>query len=514
MATLPPIRRLAPSLARVMARLHPLTGAVIDVRKHEPTKNLYEAGRQFQFGQRSAIWSHVTDARFDASQATRWELLRKIRYFEQNCPLVQKLADLFELYTVGPNGLVMAPGSQDERWSQAAQVYYGSWCQLPDLCSLLPLTVIQSLTARLWFIDGEVFILKTRTAMPPYRPKIQLLESHRVGTPSKRFMPDNSNIVDGVEVERNGKPVAYWVQNGFEAGEPTRIPAESIIHIHEPARVGMYRGITMFYAVLNALHDLDDLQQMELMVAKDQADTSTVIKTPTGEVTDPNDPNGWNTQTETSSAVANPLTEYYRRVFGPTTKVMKVGDEIDKSGPERPTVIQQWYWKFLCEEICNGVGIPLAMVFPESMQGTVYRGVLDSANAYFRSRSAVLAAAWKQVWEYVIDFGSRVEPSIAAKPKDWRTVNVRAPRAVNVDVGRNSTAMLAELESGTRTFAQIYSETGEDWREQLEQRAKEAAFINQIARRHRVPPTAITQLAVPGATKPQPGKPAPEPIQE
>jgi capsid protein len=141
------------------------------------------------------------------------------------------------------------------------------------------------------------------------------------------------------------------------------------------------------------------------------------------------------------------------------------------------------------------------MVYPDSMQGTVDRGVLDTANSYFRSRSAVLASAWKQVWEYAIDFGSRIDASIANKPADWRSVTVRAPRAVNVDVGRNSSAMLAELEAGTRTLSQIYAETGDDWRDQVEQRAREAAYVNQTARKFYVPPSAITRLAVAGAGK-------------
>ncbi len=458
--------------------------------------NRYEAARRFQYGDRSAIWSFVTDARFDATQADRYELVRKIRYFEANSPLVQKLADLFELYTVGPNGLVMSPGSEDEEWVTRAKVWYSDWSQSPDLCSLLPIPVLQSLSARLWFIDGECFILKTRTDTAPYKPRIQLIESHRVGTPSRGNEYQGRRIVDGIEVDRNGRPVAYWVQNGFDAGEHVRVPAENMIHIHEPSRAGMLRGLTTFYATLNPLHDLDDLMRMEMMVAKDQADTSKVIKTPTGEVTDPEDPNGWSTETECVPGQANPLFEYYRRVFGPTTKVMKIGDEIDKSGPERPTVVQQWYWKFLCEEICNGIGIPLAMVFPESMQGTVYRGVLDSANAYFRSRSTVLAAAWKQVWQYAIDFGSRTDVEIADKPADWKIVSVRPPRAVNVDVGRNSSAMLAELEAGTRTFADIYAETGDDWREKLEQKAKEVAFVKGMAKKYGVMPDMITKYAV------------------
>ena len=42
----------------------------------KPVRNLYEAGR-WTTGDRSWIWSFVTDSRFDATQATRWEMMRK-----------------------------------------------------------------------------------------------------------------------------------------------------------------------------------------------------------------------------------------------------------------------------------------------------------------------------------------------------------------------------------------------------------------------------------------------------
>jgi capsid protein len=71
--------------------------------------------------------------------------------------------------------------------------------------------------------------------------------------------------------------------------------------------------------------------------------------------------------------------------------------------------------------------------------------------------------------------------TLADPPHDWRSVDTRAPRSVNVDIGRNSSAMLAELEAGTRTYQSVYAELGLDYRTELRQRAKEAAFIRKLA---------------------------------
>ena len=467
-----------------------------------PVQGRYEAGRRWQYGERSYLWSFVTDARFDADQATRIELVRKARFFEANSPLVQRLADVWEQYIVGSNGLILSPDSEDEQWNDAAAQWFDEWSNFPDLVSLQNWATLQSLIARTWFIDGEVFILKTRSERPPYRPRIQLIEGHRVGTPGNMTQLEGRSIVDGIEVDKKGRPTAYYVQDGFDVEDYRRIDSSEIIHIGEPARVGMYRPLTHFYAVMNPLHDLDDLERLEMEAARDQASTSKVIKTPTGEL--PDDANSWETQTDPNpNGGTNPLTQYYKRVFGASTKVMKIGDEVEYIQPNRPSVVQQWYWKYLTEKVCTGVGIPLVLVFPESLQGTVYRGALDSANAFFRSRSAVLAAKFEEVWRYVIGTGALQDVRIADRPARWFQLTCRPPRAVNVDVGRNSAAMLAELAAGTRTWQDICGETGEDWKAKLTQRAKEAAFIHELATKFKITPQEITDVtAIPPVTPP------------
>jgi len=315
------------------------------------------------------------------------------------------------------------------------------------------------------------------------------------------MIPDGHQVIDGVEVNRFGRPVAYWIRNDSGAERKT---TDEVLHIFEPSRAGMYRGLTHFYAVMNALHDLSDLELLEMQSAKDAAETTKVIKTPTGDLLD--DAAQWDRQTEAGSGEQNPLTEYYQRVFGATTKVMKTGDEYEQITSSRPSVAQQWYWKYLTEKVCSGVGVPIVLVYPDSMQGTVYRGVLDSANAFFRSRSAVLASAFRRVWTYVIATAARSERKLANLPQNWTRLNVRPPRAVNVDVGRNSSAMLAELAGATRTYQDIFGETGEDWKQKLRQKAQAVAYINKIADEFKVEPSEISDVM----KEPAPAQQAPE----
>ena len=61
------------------------------------------------------------------------------------------------------------------------------------------------------------------------------------------------------------------------------IPAENVIHVFEPSRAGMYRGVSFLHACVNDLHDMDDLQQMVMQVCKQAASIGNVTTNKTGE---------------------------------------------------------------------------------------------------------------------------------------------------------------------------------------------------------------------------------------
>lgn len=456
--------------------------------------NRYEAGQMGSRGGRSYIQANVQDARFDADPATRSEILRKARYWERNNAIVNRLVDIFEQYTVG-GGLPISPSSSDSAWNTKAKAYWDETCLLLNLCNRQPFSSDQSLVARTWFIDGEVFIHKTRGETG--FPRIQLIESHRVSTPVQSSATFGRSIIDGVEVNQSGRPIAYWIQTGLSDSDYQRVPADQIIHIFEPSRIGQYRGISFLYPVLNDIHDLDDLQILEQKAARDAAEVSNVVKNQAGEAS-PDDlrRNRYSGGNQTSAGVdtTETRTEHFRRAVGGRWLFLKQGEEMEQFRSERPSVATQGYWDYLASKICAGVGITKQLVFPWSMQGTVTRADLDVAAQFFRTRSAVLAAAFTEVYLFVMDYGIKRDIRLADPPSDWRSVSIRPPRAPNVDVGRNSNAMLAELAAGAKTLEQIYGELGMDWVAQVRQRSREIAMIKQIAAEDGNEPAEISDI--------------------
>ena len=432
-------------------------------------KARYEGARHST--SRSTLHGSVQAARYDIDPYTRYELVRRSRYFERNNAFVNRLADLFEQYTVG-QGLAFFPASQDTAWNASALQYWRDWTKFADLSSRLSFGTLQGVIARSLFVDGEIFVLLTRGETG--NPRIQLIESHRVETP-----PDaKGNVIDGVEIDSRGRPVAYHIatEDARKVKTYSRAAAEFVVHIFEPGRPGQYRGLPALYPVMNDLHDLDDLQLLEMQAAKDAAQVQRVIKTAEGEVSDDDLIRGTVTGSDNVER-----SSYYKDVFQGSAVVLKHGDEFQQFAVERPSAATSGYWDYLTAKVCAGVGIPKEIVLPSSMQGTSIRSVLDIANAFFRSRSSVIADHLKRVYEYVIEVGIQTDPTLQPSPSDWYRSSYRSPRAINVDVGRNSAAAVAEFKTGMRTLQSIYAETGEDWREQLRQKAAEINYARDLA---------------------------------
>lgn len=470
--------------------------------------NGYDATQWTQF--RTWRSAPLQDARLDLTKASREVLQGKSRDFERNSPLYTKLADTWEQYTVG-TGIQFRAASSDPVWNTAADDVWERWKGLADLQSRFGFDNIQGIISRAVFIDGEIFVVLTREGQ---FPRIQLVEAHQCKTPDALQGEEGLSIVDGVKIDpATQRPIGYY----FVSGKTFKlIDAQNVIHVFEPARPGQYRGIPYCTAALNVLHDLEDLRMLEMRAAKDAAELSTIIKTSTGEFNLASarlsllKNNASQTASGTAPSLADVKRGYYRDATGGRTVVLQTGDEASQHVPARPGADTREYWRLLAADVCATAGIPLALVYPDSMQGTVYRGALDSAAAFFRGKTAVLATYFRRIRNFVIQSESFNDRTIARLPNDWRRTSAGTVRAPNVDVGRNSSAMIAELAAGLRTWTSIASELGLDGKQLLKEKADELTYINQLAQDRQLDPSLIASASLPAASATQP-QPEPDP---
>jgi lambda family phage portal protein len=138
-----------------------------------------------------------------------------------------------------------------------------------------------ALAVRTWLDGGEAFI-RRRPRNPLTSPlavplQAQLIEGDFVplfDALQWQGMPLGNEIVQGVERNRFGERVAYWIYKSHpgdkpQGGQPNpldlvRVPARDLSHVFEPRRPGQMRGVSMLAPVLIRLRNAMDLEDVVL----------------------------------------------------------------------------------------------------------------------------------------------------------------------------------------------------------------------------------------------------------
>lgn len=455
---------------------------------------------------RSQLYTSYQAARLDLSQSSREILQRLCMDLECNNPIVNRMADIWECYTVG-SGLQVTPMSSDPEWNKRAKDWWATWEQFPDINSRQSFSTLMSLVSRTWMVQGGIFVLFVQGEGNPAYPRLQLVEGRLCFTPPEMSSMEGVTVVDGCQIDPRGRTIGYYIADEDSKGNKTfnvgARSATSVIHVFEPSRAGQYRELPLLHAAINELRDLDDLHVLEMIACKDGAEKSNIIKNAAGEI---NPATLIRARASTTQPAINASGNYQSTeeraqhtsiALGGRTIALKTGEEFAQFRNERPSVVTQGYWRYKTELACNAVGIPYCMVFPESMQGTVYRGALDMAATFFGQRFSVINDVVKRIYSRNMSWARYNDPKLADAPADWWKVSVQAPRACNVDVGYNSAAAIAELGAGILTPAMHYGARGLDWREQFDAANEQWAYAEKIGLLDKMAKIAAAQKAVP-----------------
>ena len=157
-----------------------------------------------------------------------------------------------------------------------------------DAQGLLNFYQMQELACRNWLLSGDVFFVRHDNSW-------RCIESDRVLTPYLMselsqytgiyYNPENGNrVVDGVEIDSFGKPIAYWILKDYlttplieSLDQIERIPAydpdgfKLVLHLYKPVRPDQYRGIPILADIIESLHNLRNYTQAELQAAQFQS---------------------------------------------------------------------------------------------------------------------------------------------------------------------------------------------------------------------------------------------------
>lgn len=230
------------------------------------------------------------------AQDTRMDLrvLRaRSRTLVRDTPQAKRACDLFVENVIGAHGILLKPaalnaaGNADQSINDQVLDAWQDW-GTPEHCSVdgvYGFPELEQQIMRVWPMDGEILVrMLEGPQFGKYGFQLQLIDADQLDqTYNAEPFGDGRWVRQGVELNKWGRPIAYWIWQGHpndtRRGERLRIPADDIIHLHLPWRVGATRGVPWFHAVVQAINMSGGYFESALVAARVAASAMGAIKT-------------------------------------------------------------------------------------------------------------------------------------------------------------------------------------------------------------------------------------------
>ena len=179
---------------------------------------------------------------------------------------------------------------------------------LCDACDLNNFYELQQIAFLDWLKNGEEFVLVSyaeETENMPYSLRLRLILADRISTPGAyggeydgfdKEQPDGNRIMNGVEIDRQGKVVAYHISSTFpneneaittewkrvlKRGATTGNP--NILHVFNAESAEQYRGVPFLAPVIMSIKQLTRYTEAEIMAAVVNSMFAIFIQTESGD---------------------------------------------------------------------------------------------------------------------------------------------------------------------------------------------------------------------------------------
>lgn len=279
-------------------------------------------------------------------------------------------------------------------------------CDAARMCTFYQL---QSLALVSALMSGDVFV--TMPIIPrtgsAYDLRVSLIEADRVCDPTPK--PIDKNIVEGVEVDKYGAPVAYWIAKNHPGAIPRtikdsqqewkRVPTfgaatgrRNVLHImSDMERPGQRRGVPVLAPVMEALKQLGRYTDAELMAAVVSGMYTVFIKSTT-----PETPLG---SMFPEQMEVDPDPNAYELGNGAIVSLGE-NESIETANPGRPNTAFDGFVSSICRQIGAALEIPHEILLKEfTASYSASRGaLLEAFKVYKRIRENFVASFCQPVY--------------------------------------------------------------------------------------------------------------------
>jgi len=447
-------------------------------------RGAYKAG---DISRSSEGWVPVNAKAEQVNQPQRDFIRARTKEAERNSDIVGGIIGMLERNVVA-TGFRLQANTGDEEINAKLEAVFEDW-QKPrnsDITGMQAFWEQCKMTIRRTLVDGGIIFIKTYTGNDRFPFQLQAREVDDIDS-SGQLRNGINVIVHGVEVDGNQKPVAYYLKqyspDGWFTGKTTRVPAERVIALWRKTLPSQIREISPLAPAISRVNDTEEYLDAVSIKEKILASLSVFIKRliPSSGV-------GRGLGARPDNKDYDPESGYKKKRISPGMMMeLQPGDDVSAVIPTGQASNAREFASLHQRLIGSGQGLSYEATSRDMSQvnySSARQGLLEDQRTYEDWQQWLIDHFLSEVYTEVIISavltGEIIIPDFWKNKAKYLRHRWIAPGWSWIDPVKEITANLKAIDSGQDNLANVCARTGYDWREILEQRAKEKAFIKEL----------------------------------
>lgn len=378
---------------------------------------------------------------------------------------------------------------------------------------------LQAQAFRSALIDGDMISLLHVVNNDRNRPNmvsplvIQNIGAHQLCNPRNSMNTDK--IINGVEVDRRGAPIAYHIVSprlntsyvdGGMIGSWMRVSKYgansgrlNVVHLmNQDARIGQYRGIPLLAPVIDLIYDLTKYEKSELTATVLASYFTVFVKTESGDLSTSPLEQLQTATNSTASLLINGMpaqektdADNYQYQLAPgMINALADGEDITTASPTRPNTAYEAFVQAMLTEIGMGIGLPYEVLVKkyQSSYSASRAAFLDAWKVFSNARRWVASQWCQPIYESWLELevllgnieldGFMTDP---IKRRAWCSASWHGDARGMIDPVKETNASILMIDNNLSTRErESRILTGEDWYNTIERKAFEDKKILEL----------------------------------
>jgi capsid protein len=423
-------------------------------------------------GSRTPVPVRNLDLRHWLLSRNRRELSMLARYLFDNHSLVGYAVEQIANYStpVTPQSEAVDPDA-----ATAYENYWQTWCEKAEFTGRFDFRTVQELVSIALDCDGDIGITITEDNG---FAQVQLIDTYRIDHErASQQEIANKRLSEGVEIDRKGRVVRYWIQESKDGitVDTITLDAAQMLLLYEPTALSQYRGLVGMRRGMNDTRDAQDIKAFEKLAVKFSSSLAAVM-----EGAETIEENEWGDTTAAGStmdgdeSVAEKSVDW-ANLLGGEIPTLPEGRKLNLLNTSRPHQNVQNFLDTLAGHFAASLGLPPAFFLDSRLTGPNQRSVIGKAQRRFNKRISTICRMVRWVWVRVI--GDAIAKGELPTDPQWHKITFQKPAKMTIDSGREMAQEREDVSAGLMSKREHYANRGLDWKNEHDESFNEDLYI-------------------------------------